>query len=432
MMSVKRALGLLVVALICSACGNTIWVSDNFMAAKGPPDRGEYHPLSLDRTPRWSPDGRYLVVNINDFVRSIDDVAGPFTPNPDVSNPHLYSVSVADSSFRRVFIEAEGVQSGAQMAGDGRVFFVEYAYKPRVGPVRKDSSPHYRNIGIAAPDGTLQSQIPLPSESPRNVLIDHPAWLPETDRIIAHVSYHSVPGEIGIHEVDTPGGLRRLDGIEGPFPWTQGFDVSPRDDRIAYYQGRFNEEGQWIRAQVTISDADDDSDTVWTSFLTYETASSRVAWSFDGGRVFFATWEGTCPNIENTRIWSLDADGSGIALIAEIAPAHRVRVVKPSPDGSQFALVTDGCRGRDLFKIWSDGELSDLLPPCCNSVVDATPAGIAWSPDGGRIAVLDDDLIYGDILRTVNPDGSDIRTLVHRKVGGALASGKGQPYPNQN
>ena len=171
MMSVKRALGLLVVALICSACGNTIWVSDNFMAAKGPPDRGEYHPLSLDRTPRWSPDGRYLVVNINDFVRSIDDVAGPFTPNPDVSNPHLYSVSVADSSFRRVFIEAEGVQSGAQMAGDGRVFFVEYAYKPRVGPVRKDSSPHYRNIGIAAPDGTLQSQIPLPSESPRNVSI---------------------------------------------------------------------------------------------------------------------------------------------------------------------------------------------------------------------------------------------------------------------
>ena len=123
----------------------------------------------------------------------------------------------------------------------------------------------------------------------------------------------------------------------------------------------------------------------------------------------------------------MDVDGSGTELVADISPAVKVRSIKPSPDEDMFALAGESCGvGGRTIKIWSDGQLSDLITSCClSSATNASTAGLSWSPDGTRIAVLDNNTAYtGAILRTVNPDGTDVKVLVHRGTDGSLTPGQ--------
>ena len=100
-----------------------------------------------------------------------------------------------------------------------------------------------------------------------------------------------------------------------------------------------------------------------------------------------------------------------------------MRSIQPSPDGDEFAIITDMCGPLTTpFKTWTNGQLRDLISPCCST--GAGEAGFAWSPDGKRIAVLDSSLGVGGVLRTVNPDGSNVRTLIHREVDGTLVPGE--------
>src|SRR5262245_18317046 len=82
-----------------------------------------------------------------------------------------------------------------------------------------------------------------------------------------------------------------------------------------------------------------------------------------------------------------------------------------SPDGERILLSTEGKNDCIVAVIDVDGTGLNRLTPQGTCFANPT-----CSPDGQRIAVTN----YGDTLRFMNPDGSDVRD-VHLKDGGGIA-----------
>lgn len=411
-----RALWLIVpiMGLVGSACVGTTCALDAIEFLDGMHGLKAGYPVqNIDRAPRWSPDGRHVVAVID-------------------RAPHetsIYSVSLVDSSVKRVFINPDGIQASPQLHRDGRIVYTDYVYNRRSG-----FEPTQWTIGVASQDGTHQSQILVPPVTPgmepEQVFVYHPSWVPGTDRMIALVKYQVDPERNGIHDVRSDGKLRRLNIDGGPLDALyDGFAVSPNGEYIAHYQGRRS--GDRKEVWATISRADGSGDPVRAPIMSDRINASNIAWSLDSQRVFFATGDRFRKPEDNAtpKIWSMNVDGSEVELIAEIPSLRWIRTVQPSPSGDHFALITGPGGVGAPFKIWSDGKLRDLISACCAPSAYTSLTGISWSPDGTRLAVLDGTPGSGPMLRTVNPDGSDVRTLIHREPDGSITSGRAQPIP---
>ena len=92
-----------------------------------------------------------------------------------------------------------------------------------------------------------------------------------------------------------------------------------------------------------------------------------------------------------------------------------------SPDGSKLVFIrNDNCHGGDgceISRIWTvnaDGSNPAML-------ADINPAGLAWSPDGTKIVFSTDDELF-----TMGPDGSNI-TRITNTPGETEASPSWQP-----
>ncbi|MCY4557607.1 MAG: hypothetical protein OXF79_14735 [Chloroflexi bacterium] len=175
-------------------------------ASLGGPVETLHATQTLDHSPRWGPDGQYVVASIyRDYYRR-----------------SVYLAAADGSAVRRVFIDTDGTQASPSITSDGRIVFLEYVYKPRSGFVDGPSTPHYEAVGVANPDGTIQSEIPLPafkvvgeSGEMEAARFNHPSILPGTNRIVAMVSYRWIDGDAGIHEVVAPGNTRLLSATAG-------------------------------------------------------------------------------------------------------------------------------------------------------------------------------------------------------------------------
>ena len=419
-MTVKRALLLLVItafAVMSGAWFTCAW--DDLVDGIGL-QATHRSTIITNLTPRWSPDGQYVVVNLY----------------RDRSTPGVYIASAAGDHLQRVFVEPDGVQSSPRVFPDGRIIYIDYAYKPRFGFVRKGSGPHHWTIGMSDLDGKPLPPISIPSARPDNVDVSHPQPWPGTGRVVAMVRRWGRDAIAGIHEVTPEGDLHFRDVIEGQVgPWGD-FEISPDGLYVAYFQVHLDEEGSWIGNYPTVSPMNGTKDVLQGPYIAdknldgYPTQHSGFSWSADSRRVFFSIWRPGTACTYTSKVWSMNLNNSKVELVTGTAAAGQVFAVAPSPDGERLALVTEGCNNHAPYRILSDGESRDLISACCtgkqviSGVLFQDAARLSWSPDGSRIAALEDSGRPGEVLRTVNPDGSDVRALILRNADGSLAPGR--------
>ena len=165
---------------------------------------------------------------------------------------------------------------------------------------------------------------------------------------------------------------------------------SPREDRFAIYSVGSDGTG-WQR----LTDA-----------------RSGPSWSPDGQRLAFARLDG-----DDMALYTIAADGSHTRRVTIVPREHWVpdsgepdltkawiRTIAWSPDGSKILYTCGG-----ICVVELDGTPTSEVP---------LPGDVAaWSPDGSRIATVTIapqglDRRNSEVLRTMAPDGSEVRVLV--------------------
>jgi Tol biopolymer transport system component len=147
--------------------------------------------------------------------------------------------------------------------------------------------------------------------------------------------------------------------------------------------------------------------------LTQSTGWDELpVWSPDGSQIAF---------LRDRAIYVVNADGSGISVIADIKGAWPFQP-QWSPDGTTLAFEVEmpgtaeaeaaDERNYDIFRVNADGTgLVDLTP-----TTDVTENYPIWSPDGTKIAFGASQMLSGENagsfdLYTMNPDGTGIERL---------------------
>ena len=126
----------------------------------------------------------------------------------------------------------------------------------------------------------------------------------------------------------------------------------------------------------------------------------------DGSTILFTDLGGN-----EQRLWSMNADGTGVRQVAKDAPGFRDYVGRYSPDGSKIAFARCQPTG-GICAIWvmnADGTGMHGLTSYGTGAVDFYPS---WSPDGSHIAFTSGG--RGGITSAVyvmNADGSGKRRL---------------------
>ena len=171
---------------------------------------------------------------------------------------------------------------------------------------------------------------------------------------------------------------------------------SPDGSRIAYLHGSFSNQqvsGYPPHAALAVMNADGSGRHDLTA--PADLYDESFSWSPDGKQIAYVTPSGG-------TIAVINADGSGSH---ELGPGYDPAW---SPDGSQIAFASAGCGGTTaaISVMNADGtnahQLASLAPgPTCLDV-----GGMAWSPDGSRIAFS-----VNGMLELMNADGSNVHPL---------------------
>ncbi|MBN1481923.1 DUF5050 domain-containing protein [candidate division KSB1 bacterium] len=130
--------------------------------------------------------------------------------------------------------------------------------------------------------------------------------------------------------------------------------------------------------------------------LTYhETISADPAWSPDGTKIAYRTWEnGTSANVP----YVMDADGSNPKKLTE--SKIDVGYIRWSPKGDRIAIVD---RSERIFVIKPDGTDEKALDTNCWG-----PA--KWSPDGSKL-VFRYDLFFDEGIGIIHADGTNFALI---------------------
>ena len=117
----------------------------------------------------------------------------------------------------------------------------------------------------------------------------------------------------------------------------------------------------------------------------------------DGSKVAFVRYD---PTTESSDLYVINADGSGLKLLASGGGVPRVAFPAFSPDGSTIAYLA-GSEGVKLVTV--DGSQSRLV------VKGQEKGPLSWSPDAKRLAMVTNGQVY-----TYRTDGSDLYDQLDR------------------
>ena len=262
-----------------------------------------------------------------------------------------------------------------------------------------------------------------------------PAWSPDGTRIafVRHGSYAESPG---IYTVSADGSDQQLivpfragSGGEGDLSVYSSGKTGPTwspngemlgyvlriDNRVPNAQGGL----ETLRREVLYvvnADGSETRELFAVEDSLQESIATEPVWSPDSQRIAFVhagtVNDGTALEV---ALHTARADGSQLDVISgphrELEPLGLPQVLSWSPDGAQILMSR------------SNSENSYFTPPSIINadgtdweVIGGTGAHAAWSPDGKKIATLN-DLEYTEsdpsiFLSTINRDGTDLQVLV--------------------
>jgi Tol biopolymer transport system component len=212
-----------------------------------------------------------------------------------------------------------------------------------------------------------------------------------SDRTRVHVD---VPGFVGLPSWSPDGTRIAFDVIsfDDPHPEGGNFDIyvanadgtdpvrltsekadyspvwSPDGTKIAYVHGRDDQ------AQIWVMNADGSDPQQLTDRNGPNTFPS---WSPDGTKIAFVSFNGS-----NSDIYVMNADGTDVQRLTD-GPAHEDQPAW-SPDGRHIAFTREGAGDPGIYVMSPDGRgvTQLLLDP------DPVNLGLAWSPDGTKVAIV--------------------------------------------
>jgi Tol biopolymer transport system component len=277
------------------------------------------------------------------------------------------------SGWRRL-----GIALAALAMGTAAVVLVVRAFSPqrrpdvRTTPSASNGVIAYSRIGgqpafwTIRPDGSDATKIGV--DVPGSV--DVPSWSPDGSRITFGVNSFDAPhpegGNWDVYVANADGSApTRLtnDHVDHSPVW------SPDGKLIAYVFGSGDDQ------QIRVMNADGSN--------TRELTSGRglhffPSWSPDGSQIAFVAFDGT-----DSDIYVMNADGSGTRRLTD-DPSHEDAPAW-SPDGRLIAFTSEGdARDPGVYTISADGS------GVAQVAHDPDPAnlGIAWSPDGTKMALV--------------------------------------------
>ncbi|HEV8564002.1 MAG TPA: hypothetical protein VGR41_03755 [Actinomycetota bacterium] len=238
-------------------------------------------------------------------------------------------------------------------------------------PVRTNGVIAYASIGeqgvfwTIRPDGSDRTKVDVDVPG----FVGVPSWSPDGTRIAFAVNSFDDPHPPGgYYDIYTA----NADGTDPTRLTSEEIDHnpvwSPDGTRIAYVHGYSNDQQIWVM-NADGSDPHQVTDRKGLNIFP--------SWSPDGSNIAFVSYEGS-----NADIYVMNADGTNVLRLTD-DPAHEDQPAW-SPEGERIAFTSEGGEDSGIYTMSPDGSgVIKLLD-------DPDPAnlGIAWSPDGTRMAIV--------------------------------------------
>ena len=152
---------------------------------------------------------------------------------------------------------------------------------------------------------------------------------------------------------------------------------SPNGKKILFQTSTLSSNNPIENFDIRIMDADGGNKKRLTNYPEYDTSPK---WSSDGKKIAYRSG-----NLSNFDIWTMNPDGSDKK---QLTAGALITDFDWSPDGRRIAYIswlTKDPKAKEIWIMDADGSNKELLlsVPCDPSRVGM---GLAWSPDGSKIA----------------------------------------------